>query len=401
MKAQRIRKVLWIGSLAVGAGVVGVGALVLLDKPAAAQTTAPWAEEALTRYKALKPKELLPPSVDKSELEVVFLNEAWKDRWFPFTGPRIPAPVPKVEALVEVEKGPTGLEAIGRVRALVYLPPARVGEPAKNSIVFWEFGDKKSEEFAPGEFIVLKGQKERFKLLDVVRIEPGRSRWKIMYEVYDDPAGKPVSTGELIHDAEPKFDPEGPIRYPKKPEPAPVASASPSASGTAPATSGPAATGSTSPVIVVGSQTPGVAGAAARLADDFKLDIREIAPRRKRIEFGEAAYNALKGKNVEQLLEDVRTEPYNKGGVQGLAVFPQGAGSVAEKFDIKRQDILISINSQPVRSRDDVIRIARGLPADTALVTVELDRDGRRLTYEVDPRDPKTRRAAATIAPPR
>ena len=45
------------------------------------------------------------------------------------------------------------------------------------------------------------------------------------------------------------------------------------------------------------------------------------------------------------------------------------------------------------------IRIARGIPPETARVNVVLDRDGERLTYEVDPRDPKTRRAAATIAP--
>jgi hypothetical protein len=397
MKAQRIRKVLWIGSLAVGAGVVGVAALVLPNKPAAAQSTAPWAEEALTRYKALKPKELLPPSVDKGDLEAVFLNEAWKDRWFPFTGPRIPAPVAAAAPTVEVEKGPTGLEAIGRVRLLLYLPPTRAGEPAQDSIVFWEFADKKSDEFAPGKFIVQQGQKERFKLVDVVRVAPGKSAWKILYEVYDDPLGKPVSSGELLHDAEPKHDPNGAIRFPKKPEPVPAAAGG----AAAPAASGPAAPGRPSTVVVVGAQTPAEAGATGRLPEDFRPDIREVGPRRKRIEFGDAAYESLKGKNVEKLLEDVRTEPYSQGGVQGLSVFPQGAGSVADKFDVKRGDILISINGQPVRSRDDVIRIARALPADTALVTVELDRDGRRLTYEVDPRDPKTRRAAATIAPPR
>lgn len=120
---------------------------------------------------------------------------------------------------------------------------------------------------------------------------------------------------------------------------------------------------------------------------------------RKEVTFDDDAFTALKDKSVEKLIEDVRTEPYDRGGVRGLQIFPTGGGGVADKLDIKRGDILISINGQPIASRDDALRVARAIPPETARVAVVIDSDGERITYDVDPRDPKTRRAAAAAAP--
>jgi hypothetical protein len=392
MKAQRIRRSLWIANLLVGAGVVAVGAWAVLYKAPSVQAETAWAEKAVQTYLGRKPEAILQPAVDVQDLQSVFLNEAWKERWFPFTGPRIPPKAEPIKVDVEAPKGPTGLEAIGRVRMLLYRPAAAGG-----SIVFWEFPDKKSDEFLPGDFIAQKGQAGRFKLVDVVRIDAGRSRWRILYEVYDDPKGKPTSQGELIYDTEPKLDPKGPIRPSKKPS-----QDGDGAGGTAPGApgtpgkpevvrpGGPSAPVAPSPVTVVGGDRP--AGA-------WKPTVRDLGRGRREITLDDDAFAALKDTSVEKLIEDVRTEPYDKGGVRGLQVFPTGAGAVADKFDVRRGDILISINGQPVATRDDAIRVARGVPPDTARVSVVIDRDGERLTYEVDPRDPKTRRAAASVAP--
>jgi hypothetical protein len=389
MKPQRIRRTLWIANLLLGAAVVAVGAMAILYEAPKAQASSAWADKAVEAYDARKPEKVMQAAVNSEDLLSVFLNEAWKDRWFPFTGPRIPPKAEPVKVDVEAPKGPTGLEAIGRVRLLLYRPKSSGG-----SIVFWEFADKKSDEFLPNQFIHQKGQPERFKLIDVVRIEPGRSRWKILYEVYDDPKGKPVSQGELILDTEPTLDPEGPIRPPKRPRPEGPAGPPgqpPSPSGPKPPTGGePKGPLAPSDVVVVG----GAGGAS-----DWKPTVRDLGRGRKEVSLTDEAYAALKDKSVEKIIEDVRTEPYDRGGVRGLQVFPTGSGAVADKFDVKRGDVLISINGQPVGTRDDAIRIARGIPPETSRVSVVLDRDGERITYEVDPRDPKTRRAAASVAP--
>ena len=87
MKAQRIRRALWIANLAVGACVVTVGALAVLQAPAQASTA--WAEQALADYKVRQPEKIMQAAVESQDITTVFLNEAWKERWFPFTGPRI------------------------------------------------------------------------------------------------------------------------------------------------------------------------------------------------------------------------------------------------------------------------------------------------------------------------
>lgn len=385
MKAQKIRRTLWLLNLAAAAGVVAVGARAALYEAPSAQATTAWAEEALKEYRQRQPARIVQAAVKVEDVQSVFLNPEWKERWFPYTGPRIPPKAEPTRAEVEVPKGPTGLEAIGRVRMLLYRPVASGG-----SVLTWEFTDKRSEVFKVGQFIVQKGQPGRFKLVDVVRLEPGKARWNLLYEVYDDPKGKPVSSGQLLYDAEPKPRADGPIRIQRKPEPG-TGSAPAAAAGAAP---GPAAGAAPGSVTVVGGEAP--APGAAR---EWKPTVRDLGRGRRRIELDEDAYAALGDKSVEKLIEEVRTEPFNEGGVRGLRVFPQGAGAIADKFDVRRGDVLVSINGQPVASRDDAIRIARGIPRDTPSVSVVLDRDGERLTYEVDPRDPKVRRAAATVAP--
>lgn len=384
MKAQKIRRALWLLSLAAGAGVAVVAVRAALYEAPAAQASTAWADEALKEYRQRQPARIVQAAVKVEDVQSVFLNPEWKERWFPYTGPRIPPKAEPIKAEAEAPKGPTGLEAIGRVRMLLYRPATAGG-----SIVTWEFTDKRSEAFKLGQFITAKGQPGRFKLVDVVRVEAGKARWNLVYEVYDDPKGKPVNTGQLLYDAEPKARTDGPIRIQRKPDASAAPGASQAAAGTPPP--GPGS------VTVVGGTNASAPGTPSTRA--WKPTVTDLGRGRRRIELDDDAFAALGDKSVEKLIEDVRTEPFNEGGVRGLRVFPQGAGALADKFDVRRGDVLVSINGQAVASRDDAIRIARSVPRDASSVTVVLDRDGERLTYEVDPRDPKTRRAAAAVAP--
>lgn len=399
MKAQRIRKVLWLTNAALVAGVLAVGALLVLNKPAEAKAAPEWATKALTAYKDKTPVQRLKPAVEKSEIEDVFLKPDWKELpYFPFVGPKIPPPRPKEAAVVEQPKGPTGLEAIGRVRMLMYRPPARPGEPASGSAIGWEFsgGETKTGVFGPGDFIVLGDQRKRFKLVDVLQPDRKVARWVLVYDVYDDPQGSPVSRGELVHDNEPKENADI-LRRPGGPtKPAAGApGAAPGASVSEPAGVKPPASGSG--VVVVGRETPKVPSGSSS-ASDWRAEVRETGPGRRAVTFDDATFERFKGQDIEKILENVRTDEYEGPGVKGLRITPVGDTSIADKLTLMRGDILVSIDGRPTPNRDAAVRAARAVSPDAARVSVEIDRNGQRLTYDVDPRDPKTRRAAAVAA---
>ena len=77
-------------------------------------------------------------------------------------------------------------------------------------------------------------------------------------------------------------------------------------------------------------------------------------------------------------------------------VFPHRHGELVPiddvSFDVRKGDILVSINGQKVASRADAVRIARSLGKDVKVVTVVIDRRGKLVTYRVDAQDPRNRR---------
>ena len=64
---------------------------------------------------------------------------------------------------------------------------------------------------------------------------------------------------------------------------------------------------------------------------------------------------------------------------------------------MKPGDILVSINDKPVQSRSDAINVVQQIDPNTDRVKVVVDRRGRLLTYNIDPRDPKTIRAGRAL----
>lgn len=390
MKAQRFRKILWTLNMALGAGVAGVGALLVLDKPVEANLQ--FLAAAKKEYEGKSAQPILKPALSEKEVREVLLRPEWAELpYYPFVGPKPPPKKEKVEKPVERVQGPTGLETIGRVRVMMYVPPEASGQVARSSSILWEFTDKKTKSVSPGDFVSRKDEPQRFKLIDVVQVTD--TRYRLLYEVYDDPQGKPVTSGEMVYDNTPK--PSDRITGVTVEAPVEAAKPAPAAGAPAPAAPGAAPTGYT----VVGPEAGAQPAATAAAPGEWRARVTPTSSNRRRMEFDEGAFNHLKGKTVDQVLENVRTEEYNRGGVQGLQIFPAGDTSMADRFDVRRGDILIAINGQPVKTRADAIRVAQALPKETSLVTVEVDRDGKRLFYDIDPRDPKTRRAAAGIAP--
>jgi hypothetical protein len=71
--------------------------------------------------------------------------------------------------------------------------------------------------------------------------------------------------------------------------------------------------------------------------------------------------------------------------------------SIASQFDVQRGDILKSINGQPVHNRAQAIDVVKNLPKDTTNVQAVVERNGRDIVYNIDPRDPRVKAAAGKV----
>ena len=112
------------------------------------------------------------------------------------------------------------------------------------------------------------------------------------------------------------------------------------------------------------------------------------------IKVDENTYRFLKSKNAKSIASTVKTEvarDKRTGRTIGMRITGLKEGSAAGALQVKKGDILVSINGRKVESRSAAISIVEGLSPD-GVVTVVIDRHGKLLTYKVDPRDPKTRR---------
>lgn len=401
MKAQRIRKGLWLSSLVLGAGVAALGAMYALQKPAEAQGLVAKGKAAVEEYRGRQPKPVLVPPVKQVDLETYVRKPEWKGargetRYYPFAGPKVPSPElakPPEETKVE---GPKDLEAIGHVQFVIFVPPVKGQTTAASATVFFEFnGDKPLRRaFNPGDWLrPYEKDAERFLLVDII---PEGTKYRVLYEVREPGADvAKARRAELTWESEPPLDQK--IRDIVKsgaeaatPKPGGSGGAAP---GPAPA-GGAAAGGKGTAVTVVGPEAPTAAA-------DWGPAVTSVSANEKHFDFTDETVKRFTGKKPEEVFNDVlknvRTESYDKGGVKGIAVFPAENDEMAQKFDVRRGDVLVSINGNPVKSKDDAISIAKRLPADTTRVTAVIERNGRQITYVVDPRDPKTRRAAAGL----
>ncbi len=401
MRAHSIRRTLWFANVLLGAGVVALGAWLFTDVlPAAAdpvKVKAEYAAKVLEAYKA-KPNaaRVENSAVSMEDVKTINRPEYEKLNYWIFSGPPPPAPQ-EAKAVVEGPPPPTGLETLGRVLFMLYIQPDKNARVAASSVVTWQFPDKKLGRFKPGQFVRAPGQKDRFKLVDVRRPDPDVPLFDLVYDVYDDPSGKPVKTGVVLqYDARP---PPGKAFKNLTPPDATAVVAGTPAEGTA-EKAGPAAGGTPARGVVPATSAGPVGSEAPRPApafEELKPKITRTGADRIDIEFDQATYDYVRGKSVESLAETVKTQPAvdrKTGQPLGLRITGFSGNSPADKFDVKPGDILVSVNGVKIRDRAELVALVQRMPADTRRVTVVIERNGNLITFNIDPQDPKTRRAA-------
>lgn len=291
---------------------------------------------------------------------------------WPFVGPLPPEPDPAAGDTPTPDE-PEDLAALAHVHLVIL----GEGQPV---VGFTFHGPPRARvEVGPGEPIRPRGSREtRFRLLAVERIEARLHH--VHYEVMDgervereaylvlDRRGKPGggtgkgSGGIRLRSGE---GPDGP-----------------SEDARAPGERGPS-------TIVV------EVGAEATL--ETMRPTRHIHPRNRRdrvIEFDAHTYRVTRGKGLGAIFAHVKTTPAvdaATGRPIGIRIAGIGDRLPADRFDVRKGDILVSIAGQRVTTRADVIRIAQGIDPQT-LVPIVIDRQGLIHTYRVDARDPTTKR---------
>ena len=395
MKAQSVRRVLGIVNVVLVVGLVGAGAWWFLEvRPAsadAARTKPKWVDDTWKAYDAaarnVTPALIFP--IDEKDLQVVTRPDLKERQVGVFVGPIPPEPRPATAAAPAPEL-PKGLEAIGRPNTVYWMPP---GDARLITVVQWAFPSKKLASIRVGEFIrETPGEKGRFKLVAVERPDLAKPVYKLIYDVYEsDETTVVLAKQESVFDLSPgdggKPSPitVGPAGTPGG---APVAGAP--GAGTTPATGPGAAPAPTGYVVAGGAPPP---------ASAVRITPQKLGDNYLGIEFDDTAHDYFYRSNPDALLSEVKTDVATDeaGNPRGLRISSVPQGSVASQFDVKNGDILVSINGTPVHSRSDAINVIKGMSKDIASVKVVIDRNGRLITYDVDPRDPAARRAAGKV----
>ena len=402
MKAHATRRSLWLLNVLLMAAVAGVGAWYALDvRKAVAAAPVPdkrtrkppkkWVDIQKAFLKKINEArtDVVKSPVDLKRLEAVLLKPDFPKMLPPhfiFTGPR-PSGVfkPPPTEVVE-EKLPTGLDKEGRITWMIFA--------GDDSTIAFRFNGAESDKyFNVGQFVKpKKGDFDRFKLVSAERVESGY--YKVHYEVYDRGKGEPTNKLVLEYDRRPKSD-DKVIR--SAPKPTPTADPTAANGGAPGETPEPTASngGAKEPEVVrIGGEPENVPEVRV---EDLKPEIVRRSTNVIDINFDDNSANYFKGRTAEKLVESVKTRVRElPGGQSGVEIMDAGEAPV-DKFNIKRGDVIVSINGMPTPDRESIIRVAKSIPETTTRVSIVVDRNGRKITFNVDPRDPKTRRRAAQI----
>ncbi len=135
---------------------------------------------------------------------------------------------------------------------------------------------------------------------------------------------------------------------------------------------------------------PTVRGEPDRLFDDEE---GTLAPTREAVEYLKENYN--------DLLKDARTTTYvdpTTRQARGIQVLGIKSGSMANKFGVLADDVILSINGRPVTRQAEAVNIVKSeLNNNKSLITVKILRRGREITQTYDTRDPDVRRNARDL----
>jgi len=386
MKAQSLRRVLHIANAALVLGIVGAGAwYVLKVRPAAASSSksTEWVKKSMDTYLkeagsavAASIWQVGPKDLDDITRPDLLDKEKGPGVW-PYVGPVPPKPQPK-ERVIETPKGPTGLEAVGK-------PTMLMVDPGERTLLQWLFAaSPKPRTFFAGEYMTdeprtrdkdgneVPPKKSRFRFVDASYVDAGDARKiRIVYDVFEDLAkDEPSLKGQVA------VLPLGSI--PK------------------------------SDLITAGidSERDKPGASAPRRPRGTPPTFAEVRPLLTRpaegvvkIEFDEATADWVEHFDTDKLLGQVKTEEHRdkNGRPDGVRVTGLDPDSIATSFDVRTGDILKSINGVPVHNRAEAIDVVKKLPKTTTNVSVVLERNGRDIVYNVDPRDPRVKSGAGKV----
>ena len=105
--------------------------------------------------------------------------------------------------------------------------------------------------------------------------------------------------------------------------------------------------------------------------------------------------------NYSKVLKEAHTTPYKDktGKVAGVRIRAIAKDSIANEFGILKNDVILAVNSQKVRSKTQAVNVVkRELNKKPAvnIIEVKILRAGRTKTLRFDARDPATRRKATS-----
>ena len=403
MKPHGIRRILWLGALVAGAGAAAAGAHHIMKvRPATAKTLDRHPKDIEKRWKdmarsytkraqtstAFKPTS---PVVREQLMSVLLKYDDRNPHWFPYVGPKAP-PVKEPEpAKPDRPPPPKGLAAMGDVSSFMY----------PTSILFKFNGEKAGRTIAVGEFVKKSAtDADRFKLIAMEPVRDARRRllgFDVMYEVYNAKGEREGDVQKQRYDLK-RTESTGVLRYKGEDAAAGVTQVDPGGSTTE------AGEAAKPGEIEAGAVEASAGGPDERVtkpieqltAEDLRPRILVSSDRRqKAVVFDGNTRAYFKHKSVDQIANSIKTTPERDartGRVVGLRL-DFGQETAAQALDVKRGDILISINDRPAGSRAQVIEIVKTL-SEEKVVKVVIERAAKQLTYHVDPRDPRVRRQA-------
>jgi len=413
MKPHSIRRTLYTANVALGLAALALAAVVFLKvKPAAAKVLAQDPGRLDPKYEALIKdydqerrqglKWAPKPPVSEEEMRAVILRADYKKKnhWV-FSGPLPPPDVVETPTEAAAPPPPKGLDALGSATWVIYN-----GVDPSGHLLHFVFGGSEAKDFSPGEFVKKdEGDPDRFKFTGLARAEPGQDLFEVLYEVYE--GDQKVGEGKAICDSRiipPQQDFLRRIGPGGVPGPAPTGVATtegtpgpspdgPASGGAAPETPAAGEAPATTVIEPVSEKPPAEGWRLEDLQPVWHQDPGNTS--RKAVAFDRRTYDYFRGKSADSVAASVKTSVATDpatGRTMGLRITGFGGEAPTQVFDVRRGDILVSVDGHPVTSREDVLSYVKGLKQEK-LVTVVINRNGRLLTYIVDPSDPHTRRS--------
>jgi hypothetical protein len=102
--------------------------------------------------------------------------------------------------------------------------------------------------------------------------------------------------------------------------------------------------------------------------------------------------------NYQEILKDARTKTYvdpASNRQRGIQVLSIARGSAANRFGIRPDDVILSVNGRPVTRQAQAVNVVKEeLRQNKNVIEVKILRNGETITRTYDTRDPATRRAA-------